>query len=81
MNAGWVSGTIYFNNTIPFENASMKAMLNNKTFYSSWNDLSMNPEERIKYIIDELGSGMIGGNDTEEMAEIGRKFKNRKIPY
>ena len=25
---------------------------NNKTFYSSWNDLSMNPEERIKYIID-----------------------------
>ena len=54
---------------------------NNKTFYSSWNDLSMNPEERIKYIIDELGSGMIGGNDTEEMAEIGRKFKNRKIPY
>ena len=54
---------------------------NNKTFYSSWNDLSMNPEERIKYIIDELGSGMIGGDDTEEMAEIGRGFKNRKIPY
>ena len=28
ISAGWVSGTIYFNNTIPFENASMRAMLN-----------------------------------------------------
>ena len=34
---------------------------NNKVFYSSWNDFSMKPEERIKYIIDVLGSGMVGG--------------------
>ena len=54
---------------------------NNKVFYSSWNDLSMKPEERIKFIINEVGSGMIGGDDTEEMAKIGREFKGRKLPY
>ncbi len=54
---------------------------NNKVFYSSWNDLSMKPEERIKFIINEVGSGMIGGDDTEEMAKIGRKFMGRKLPY
>ena len=37
VSAGWVSGTIYFNNTIPFENASIKAMLNNKIFNSDEN--------------------------------------------
>ena len=26
---------------------------NNKVFYSSWNDFSMGPEERIKYIIEQ----------------------------
>ena len=54
---------------------------NNKVFYSSWNDFSMNPEERIKYIIEELGSSMIGGPDIVEMASAGRKLTNRKIPY
>ncbi len=54
---------------------------NNKVFYSSWNDFSMNPEERIKYIIEELGSSMIGGPDIVEMASAGRKITNRKIPY
>jgi 4-hydroxy-2-oxoheptanedioate aldolase len=54
---------------------------NNKVFYSSWNDFSMGPEERIKYIIDVLGSGMVGGPDIEEMAKIGREFKGRKLPY
>ena len=54
---------------------------NDKIFYSSWNDLSMKPEERIKFIINDVGSGMIGGDDTEEMAEIGRKYKDRKIQY
>ena len=54
---------------------------NNKVFYSSWNDLSMKPEERIKFIINEVGSGMIGGDDTEEMASIARKLYDRKIPY
>ena len=37
VSAGWVSGTIYFNNTIPLENASIKAMLNNKIFNSDEN--------------------------------------------
>ena len=54
---------------------------NGKVFYSSWNDLSMKPEERIKFIINEGGSGMIGGDDTEEMASIARKLYDRKIPY
>ena len=54
---------------------------NGKVFYSSWNDLSMKPEERIKFIINEVGSGMIGGDDTEEMASIARKLYDRKIPY
>ena len=54
---------------------------NGKVFYSSWNDFSMGPEERIKYIVDVLGSGMVGGPDIEEMAKIGRDFKDRKIPY
>ena len=54
---------------------------NNKVFYSSWNDFSMEPEDRIKYIIDVLGSGMVGGPDIEEMAKIGREFKGRKLPY
>ena len=54
---------------------------NEKVFYSSWNDLSMKPEERIKFIINEVGSRMIGGDDTEEMASIARKLYNRKIPY
>lgn len=54
---------------------------NNKVFYSSWNDFSMEPENRIKYIIDVLGSGMVGGPDIEEMAKIGREFKGRKLPY
>ena len=54
---------------------------NNKVFYSSWNDLSMKPKERIKFIINEVESGMIGGDDTEEMAKIGRKFMGRKLPY
>lgn len=54
---------------------------NEKVFYSSWNDLSMKPEERIKFIINEVGSRMIGGDDTEEMASIARKLYDRKIPY
>tara|TARA_Y100001978_G_scaffold202913_1_gene225705 strand:- start:3102 stop:3995 length:894 start_codon:yes stop_codon:yes gene_type:complete len=54
---------------------------NNKVFYSSWNDLSMKPKERIKFIINEVESGMIGGDDTEEMAKIGREFMGRKLPY
>lgn len=54
---------------------------NGKVFYSSWNDFSMNPQERIKYIIKELGSGMVGGPDIEEMASAGRKFTERKMPY
>ena len=64
-------------------NKKIKSALkkNNKVFYSSWNDFSMGPEERIKYIIDVLGSGMVGGPDIEEMAKIGREFKGRKIPY
>ena len=54
---------------------------NNKVFYSSWNDFSMNPEKRIKYIIEELGSGMVGGPDIVEMASEGRKLTDRKMPY
>ena len=54
---------------------------NDKSFYSSWNDFSMAPKERIKFIIEELGSSMIGGPDAEEMAAEGRKLTNRKMPY
>tara|TARA_B100000902_G_scaffold170878_1_gene165222 strand:- start:1304 stop:2197 length:894 start_codon:yes stop_codon:yes gene_type:complete len=54
---------------------------NEKVFYSSWNDLSMKPEERIKFIINEVGSRMIGGDDTEEMARIARQLYDRKLPY
>jgi len=32
--AGWVNGTIYFNNSMPLVNASMKALLNNKIFHT-----------------------------------------------
>ncbi len=41
----------------------------------------MKPEERIKFIIEELGSGMVGGPDIVEMASAGRKLTARKMPY
>ena len=37
INAGWVNGNIYFNNNIPLTNASIRSLLNNKTYYSNNN--------------------------------------------
>ena len=37
VNAGWVNGHIYFNNTIPFENTSIRSILNNKVYYTNNN--------------------------------------------
>ena len=61
INAGWVNGNIYFNNTIPLTNASMRAMLNNKVFYSDING-SYNigfPEGEHTFIINEQDTILI----------------------
>ena len=53
--AGWVYGSIYFNDTMPLENATMRAVLNNKTFYTDENGaFSIGfPEGEHSFIINE----------------------------
>jgi len=61
INAGWVNGNIYFNNTIPLTNASMRAMLNNKVFYSDINGFYNIgfPEGEHTFIINEQDTILI----------------------
>jgi len=59
---------------------------NGKVFYSSWLDDSMGQEERLNYIIDELGCKMIGipamlsESEQKELLEYGRNKTGRKMP-
>ena len=39
VDSGWVNGNIYFNDTVPLENASIQALLNNKIFHTDENGL------------------------------------------
>ena len=48
-------------------------------FYSGWNDDSMSDEERLKFIIQQLGSKLIGA-PTKEHADFGRALTGRKMP-
>jgi 4-hydroxy-2-oxoheptanedioate aldolase len=52
---------------------------NGVAFYSGWNDTSMTEEQRVKFIIEKLGSKLIGA-PTREVADIGRKLTGRKMP-
>ena len=52
---------------------------NNVAFYSGWNDESMSDEQRVEFIIKELGSKLIGA-PTRETADIGRKITGRTMP-
>ena len=55
-------------------------------FYSSWIDESMTQEQRLDYIIDELGCKMIGvpamlsESEQKELLEYGRNKTGRKMP-
>ena len=55
INAGWVNGNIYFNNNIPLANASIKALLNNKTYFSNSNgEFTIGfPEGEHLFIVNE----------------------------
>jgi hypothetical protein len=48
-------------------------------FYSGWNDDKMTEQQRLEFIIKELGSKMIGA-PSKEYAEYGRKLTKRKMP-
>ena len=37
VQAGFINGHIYFNSNIPFANASIKSLLNNKEYYTDSN--------------------------------------------
>jgi len=58
---------------------------NGKVFYSSWMDESMSQEEKLDYIIDELGCKMIGvppmltESEQKELLEYGRNKTGRKM--
>ena len=54
INAGWTYGTVFFNNSIPLANASLKSILNNKIFYTDENgnyDIGF-PEGVHSFIVD-----------------------------
>jgi len=55
INAGWINGYIYFNNTVPLVNASIRSMLNNKIFYTDDNGFFNIgfPEGQHNFIINE----------------------------
>ena len=55
VHAGWVNGTIYFNDSMPLENASIKALLNNKTFSTDENGAFLFgfPEGEHLFMINE----------------------------
>ena len=59
---------------------------NGIVFYSSWMDESMTQEERLDYIIDELGCKMVGipamltKAEQKNLLEYGRKKTGRKMP-
>ena len=55
VNAGWVDGIIYFNDSMPLENVSIKSILNNKTFYTDENGAFLFgfPEGQHLFIINE----------------------------
>jgi hypothetical protein len=59
---------------------------NGKVFYSSWLDESMTQEEKLDYIIDELGCKMIGvpeilsSSEQKKLLEYGRNKTGRKMP-
>ena len=48
-------------------------------FYCSWADPSMNEEERVKYLIEEIGATFMSAKD-REVAEVGRKLRGRTMP-
>ena len=52
---------------------------NNVAFYSGWNDESMTEQQRMEFIIHELGSKLIGA-PTREVADIGRAITGRTMP-
>jgi 4-hydroxy-2-oxoheptanedioate aldolase len=52
---------------------------NGVAFYSGWNDDTMTEEQRVDYMLNTLGSRMIGSPD-RETADIGRKMTGRTMP-
>ena len=48
-------------------------------FYSSWPDPTMNDEERVKFLIDEIGAKIVHGA-SQDAAETGRKLTGRTMP-
>ena len=49
----------------------------NLKFLCSWNDPSMTEEQKVRKLMD-LGADIFAGG--EEMANIGRKITQRKMP-
>ncbi len=61
INAGWVNGYVYFNNTVPLANASMKSILNNTIFHTDetgYFNIGF-PEGEHTFIINEQDTVLI----------------------
>ena len=48
-------------------------------FYSSWGDPSMNDEDRVRFLIEEIGAKLVP-TASREAAEAGRKLTGRTMP-
>jgi hypothetical protein len=48
-------------------------------FYSSWKDPAMTVEQRVDYLIDNIGVRMMGAPD-REYADYGRRKTGRTMP-
>ena len=48
-------------------------------FYSSWNDPSMTGEQRVRFLIEEIGVKIMMARD-REFADTGRKLTGRSMP-
>ena len=72
IHAGWVDGTIYYNQNIPLSNASIRATLNNKIFYSNdQGQFSFGfPEGNHEFIINESDTITINFLPHETIEEI-----------
>ena len=55
ISAGWINGYIYFNNSIPLANATIKSLFNNKTFSTDENGFFNIgfPEGNHQFVINE----------------------------
>ena len=49
------------------------------SFYTAWRDPSMSEEQQVKFLVEEIGAGIMGGSSLEA-ADAGRKLTGRTMP-